>query len=72
MNANHREDRVWLWMFLAAMALLGATRWHFSHQSGGFTPVASRKTAPDVVLPQLSWWKSTGTHLALWGAFFGR
>jgi cytochrome c biogenesis protein CcmG/thiol:disulfide interchange protein DsbE len=53
MNANHREDRLWLWMFLGAMALLGATRWHFSHQSGGFTPVASRKAAPDVVLPQL-------------------
>lgn len=53
MRTNHRDDRLWLLIFLVAMALLVSTRWHLSHQSGGFTPASSRKTAPDIVLPQL-------------------
>jgi cytochrome c biogenesis protein CcmG/thiol:disulfide interchange protein DsbE len=53
MDANRRDDRLWLVVFLVAMALLVSTRWRLSHQSGGFTPAARRKAAPEVVLPQL-------------------
>lgn len=47
-----RDNRTWLILFIAALAILSSTRWRFPRQSGGFTPVARRLAAPDLVLTQ--------------------
>ena len=53
MRSDNRSDRVWLLVFIAVAMLLGATRWHWRSQAGGFTPAANRRTLPAVALPQL-------------------
>ena len=53
MTTNHRTDRTWLFLFIAAAMLFGAGRWHWPSQSGGFTPTADRRTLPDMVLQQV-------------------
>jgi cytochrome c biogenesis protein CcmG/thiol:disulfide interchange protein DsbE len=42
-----------MFLFLAGIVMLGANRWHFSGQSGGFTPVANRQAMSTAALPQL-------------------
>jgi cytochrome c biogenesis protein CcmG, thiol:disulfide interchange protein DsbE len=53
MPTSNLNDRRWMILFLVAASCLVATRWHFSHQSAGVEPVAQRKPAPDMTLPQL-------------------
>ena len=53
MGSNDRENRVWMFLFLAGIVMFGAHHWRFSSQSGGFTPVANRKEMPATTLPQL-------------------
>ena len=53
MRSDNRGDRVWLFIFLAAVLFFGAVPWHWRSQSGGFTPAADRQTLPAVTMPQL-------------------
>jgi thiol-disulfide isomerase/thioredoxin len=53
MPTTNPNDRRWMILFLVAALCLVATRWHFVRQSAGVEPVAQRKPAPDMILPQL-------------------
>ncbi len=53
MGLNDRNDRRWMIVFLAAALCLIATRWHIAHSSPGLLPIATRKAAPEMTLPQL-------------------
>jgi cytochrome c biogenesis protein CcmG, thiol:disulfide interchange protein DsbE len=54
MKLNWRDEHVWLIMFVVAIAVVSGIHWRFPHQSGGFTPIAQRRSAGDVTLPQLN------------------
>ena len=53
MKLNWRNQHVWLAMFVAAIVVVSSMHWRFPRQSGGFTPVAQRRSAGDLTLSQL-------------------
>src|SRR6185437_14769182 len=53
MKVNWRNEHVWLVVFVCAVAVVSGIHWRFPRQSGGFTPIAQRRSAGDVTLPRL-------------------
>lgn len=54
MKLNWRNEHVWLVVFVCAAAVVSGMHWRFPRQSGGFTPIAQRRSAGDLTLPQLN------------------
>jgi cytochrome c biogenesis protein CcmG/thiol:disulfide interchange protein DsbE len=53
MARHNQPDRRWMFLFVFAAMLLGASRWRVSGQSAGLIPVANREPTPNLTLPQL-------------------
>jgi cytochrome c biogenesis protein CcmG, thiol:disulfide interchange protein DsbE len=54
MKLSWRDEHVWLVVFVCAIAVVSGIHWRFPRQSGGFTPIAQRRSAGELILPQLN------------------